>query len=288
MNELRTNIVNLQQFKRQLLICWIWFLPACTGMPDRSENADAIAQHSGLIKQVFNTGQFTLTTYSKKSDINPGKLTVYIEGDGYAFQRKNRISPDPTPKSPAALELAAKDPNASVLYIARPCQYLTQDLLNECDPKYWSTHRYSEEVITAINDVINQNLFGSKIGLVGFSGGGSIAVLLAARRQDIAWLVTIGANLDHDFWTNLHDVTPLAGSLNPADYAAIIQELPQLHLTGEKDKIVPSTVTRAYLDKTTNHGNIRLKTIPEFDHQCCWVDIWPQPLCELDSIYCSK
>jgi pimeloyl-ACP methyl ester carboxylesterase len=127
-----------------------------------------------------------------------------------------------------------------------------------------------------------------KTGLVGYSGGGSIAVLLAARRQDIAWLVTIGANLDLGFWTTLHDVTPLSGSLNPAYYAASIQKLPQLHLIGEKDKIVPASVSRAYLDKVVDKENIRFKTISGFDHQCCWADIWPQPLCDLDSFYCSK
>lgn len=271
------------------MICWIWFLPACTGISSPPEIAENIAQKSGFTKKLVNTSKFVITTYRKSSDESTDILTVYIEGDGYAFQRKNRISSDPTPKTPIALELAVRDPNASVLYIARPCQYLTRDLLNECDPKYWSTHRYAEEVISAINDVINQNMSSYReIGLVGYSGGGSIAVLLATRRQDVAWLVTIGANLDHKFWTTLHDVTPLSGSLNPADIAVSIQNLPQLHLTGEKDRIVPVTVTRAYLDKADRHGNIQLKTMPGFDHQCCWADIWPQPLCELDSFYCGK
>jgi hypothetical protein len=281
--------MNLHHYKGYILICILCGLLACTGITGRSDIAENIAHQSGFTKQMVNSGQFILTTYSKSSDKNAEILNIYIEGDGYAFQRKNRISPDPTPKTPIALELAAKDPNASVLYIARPCQYLSGELLNDCDPIYWSTHRYAEEVITAINDVINQNISPQrKIGLIGYSGGGSIAVLLAGRRQDIAWLVTIGANLDHDFWTNLHDVTPLSGSLNPADYAAIIQELPQLHLIGEKDKIVSASVSHAYLNKATDQRNIQLKTIPGFDHQCCWVDIWPQPLCDLDSFYCSK
>jgi pimeloyl-ACP methyl ester carboxylesterase len=281
--------MNLHHYKGYILICILCGLLACTGITGRSDIAENIAHQSGFTKKLVNTGQFILTTYSKSSGKNAEILNIYIEGDGYAFQRKNRISSDPTPKTPVALELAVRDPNASVLYIARPCQYLTRDLLNECDPKYWSTHRYAEEVITAINDVINQNMFSyKKTGLVGYSGGGSIAVLLAARRQDIAWLVTIGANLDLGFWTTLHDVTPLSGSLNPAYYAASIQKLPQLHLIGEKDKIVPASVSRAYLDKVVDKENIRFKTISGFDHQCCWADIWPQPLCDLDSFYCSK
>jgi pimeloyl-ACP methyl ester carboxylesterase len=281
--------VKLQQFRGYLLTCCICSLLACTSIHDRPYIAESTAQQSGFTKKLVNAGQFTLTTYSKSSDKNAEILNIYIEGDGSAFQRKNRISPDPTPKTPVALELAVRDPNASVLYIARPCQYLDSELLKKCEPKYWSSHRYSEEAISAINDVINLNKSThKKIALVGYSGGGSIAVLLAERRQDIAWLVTIGANLDHELWTNLHDVTPLYGSLNPADYATSIQELPQLHLIGEKDKTVPVSVSHAYLNKATDRRNIQLKTIPGFDHQCCWTKIWPQPLCDLDSNYCSK
>src|SRR5690606_25959404 len=142
------------------------------------------------------------------------------------------------------------DPGPSVLYIARPCQYLPCDLLKNCDPKFWSTHRYAEEVVSAINSVIDQIPAYEKIRLVGYSGGGSIAVLIAARRQDIDWLITIGANLDHIFWTNLHNITPLSGSLNPADYATSIQNISQLHLSGEKDKTVPASVLHSYLEKT--------------------------------------
>lgn len=237
----------------------------------------------------MDTGQFVLTTYRKLSGENTGILTVYIEGDGHAFERKNRISSDPTPRKPVALELATRDPNASVLYIARPCQYLTRELLDNCDPKYWSTHRYSEEVIAAINEVINQYQSPHvKIGLVGYSGGGSIAVLLAARRHDIAWLATIAANLDHELWTSLHEVTSLSGSLNPSVYGTAIRHIPQLHLTGEKDNTVPASVTRAYLDRVSDQGNIRTRTMAGFDHQCCWVEVWPQPLCEMNDFYCTR
>ncbi len=272
--------MGLQLFIRYLLLLAVSLLSACITFDDRYDKAETIAQNAGMTKQVINTGQFILTSYSRLKGENTDLLIVYIEGDGYAFQHKERLSPDPTPKTPMALELAATDPNPSVLYIARPCQYLTAEQLKTCDSKYWSTHRYAEEVITAIDDVINQSTSSyRKIGLVGYSGGGSIAVLLAARRRDVTWLVTIGANLDHAYWTSLHDVTPLSGSLNPADYAESIQALPQLHLIGEKDKIVPASVTRAYLDKATDTGNIRLKIIPGFDHQCCWVRDWTELLC---------
>jgi hypothetical protein len=282
--------MGLQLTIRFLLILETIALTACNTVIDRLETAETIAQTTGMTKQVISAGKFVLTTYSKHQDEHTALLVIYIEGDGNAFLHKNYLSPDPTPKTPLALELASIDANPSVLYIARPCQYLTAEQLKTCDSKYWSTHRYSEEVVYAINQVVSQFATGyQQIGLVGYSGGGSIAVLLAARRQDISWLVTIGATLDHTYWTSLHDVTPLSGSLNPADFAESVQTLPQLHLLGEKDKIVPASVVHAYLGKATDTGKIHLQIIPGFNHQCCWVDVWPELLCESGNPdYCGK
>jgi hypothetical protein len=280
--------VNSLKLTGYLLLC-LWMLTACTELPWYAGRAEAVAHEAGFTKQTVNTGQFIITTYHKISGKNTDTLTVYIEGDGLAFRRENRISTDPTPRKPVALELAARDNSPALLYITRPCQYLTRDLLDHCDPRYWSTHRYAEEVIAAINSVINQYASSySKIRLVGYSGGGSVAVLLAARRRDIAWLVTIGANLDHVLWTALHNVSPLSGSLNPADYAESIQGITQLHLSGSEDETVPVSVLQSYLEPVTEQGNIYLKTIPGYDHQCCWSDIWPQPMCEIESLYCLK
>ncbi|TSA49297.1 MAG: alpha/beta hydrolase [Nitrosomonadales bacterium] len=278
-------------------IIWRWFiwfaltLTACSGFPDRETKALGIAEQAGFTRQIISSGLFSFTTFRKLENNNDDLLVVYIEGDGFAFQRKGQLSPDPTPQSAVALELAAKDPHPSVMYIARPCQYLPHDALKECDPKYWSTHRYAEDVIAAIDGVIDHAASGYKnIALVGYSGGGTVAALIAARRQDVAWLITIAANLDHQSWTNLHQITPLSGSLNAADYAASIQNLPQLHLTGAKDKIVPFEVTEAFLNRMTNHSRVIVRTVPQFDHECCWVRDWPEPACMLNgyAAYCVR
>jgi pimeloyl-ACP methyl ester carboxylesterase len=264
---------------------WIFLastLTACSGLADRETDSLMIAEQSGYTRQIITSGLFSLTTFRKQTGADRALLVVYIEGDGFAFQRKGLLSSDPTPRSMVTLGLAAKDPHPSVIYIARPCQYLPNVALKTCDPKYWSTHRYSEDVIAAIDGVIDLAASGYKrIALVGYSGGGTVAALIAARRQNVAWLVTIAANLDHKSWTTLHQVTPLSGSLNAADYAASIQNLPQLHLTGGEDKIVPIDVTKAFLRKMTNHSHVMVKTIPTYDHECCWVRDWPKPACVL-------
>lgn len=277
--------MKLRYLPRYLLLCMLSMLPACGILPDRAEQA-------GFTKRTIDTGPFILTTFYKTGSDHDSILVVYIEGDGHAFDGKHRRSSDPTPKSPVALELAARDPHPAVLYIARPCQYLSRKQLKKCSPKYWSTHRYAEEVVAAIDQTISRSAPDyQEIALVGYSGGGTIAALIAARRRDVKWLITIAANLDHRVWTDLHKVSPLTGSLNASDYAPAIQDIPQWHLIGDRDSIVPATITRTFLNKMSKTSNVKLITVPEFDHQCCWVRDWPGLLCNSDdsfSAYCGN
>jgi hypothetical protein len=285
-DELRTSVMGLQLFIRFLLQLAIIMLPACSTVADRKDYAETIAQHAGMTKEVFNTGQFILTTYSKLGSKNSDLLVVYIEGDGHAFQRKRRPSPDPTPKTPVALELAATDPNLSVLYIARPCQYLSAEQLKDCDTKYWTTHRYSEEAVAAINQVISQFAAGYKeIGLSGYSGGGTVATLIAARHSNIKWLVTVAANLNHKAWTEFHHVSPLSGSLNAADMAPLLKNTLQKHYVGGKDKIVPEEITLSYMTNIGENSNAKVIIKPDFDHQCCWVRDWTELLCKSGDVF---
>ncbi len=53
--------------------------------------------------------------------------------------------------------------------------------------------------------------------LVSYSGGGAVATLVAARRNDVHNLVTVAGVLDHELWTRNHHLSPSTGSLNLAD-----------------------------------------------------------------------
>jgi len=79
----------------------------------------------------------------------------------------------------------------------------------------------------------------TKIHLVGYSGGGAIAVLIAARRKDVLTLRTIAGDLDPPSLAEYHHTTPLQGSLNPTMAIPKILNLPQQHFSGGKDKTVP-------------------------------------------------
>lgn len=277
---------------KYILYILIFSLAGCVSLADRHEHAAEIAAAGGMHEEDVTAGRFRLKTFHKGLETGPERLVVYIEGDGFAWRRKSVLSSDPTPRNPVALQLAAHDPRTGVLYVARPCQFLDAKALENCPSQYWSNRRYSEEVIASINEAID--LFVKRAGaagtdLVGYSGGGSVAALVAARRSDVASLVTVAANLDQGAWTRLHDVSPLTGSLNAIDIARAIQQVPQYHFTGTKDDIVPASVTDSYLSRITDFSQVVVERIPGFDHECCWVNAWPGLLCDagaMDASYC--
>lgn len=269
-------------------------LAGCS-IADFREQAIGRAEAAGYAATQVQAGEFELVAFYRGLG-ESSHLNVYIEGDGHAWETRYRPSDDPTPHNPVSLELALRDPSPAVLYIARPCQYLSADQLERCNRRYWSSHRYSEEVAFAVNAVIDWALQRMpvgvdgepRVGLVGYSGGGVVAALVAARRMDVGWLVTLAANLDHHSWSELHDTTPLHGSLNPPEFADQLRDVPQLHLSGGRDKNVPYTVLQSYLTRLGDNPAIRAETLPEYNHKCCWPELWPAPLCRLSESPVSR
>jgi len=163
------------------------------------------------------------------------------------------------------------------LYLARPCQYQTPQALASCAPRYWTSHRYAPEVVASLNAAIDQvkrSSHAKRVILFGFSGGGALAVLIAAKRTDVVQIVTIAANLDHVAWTRMSGDTPLFGSLNPADFASRISTIPQQHLVGLDDKVVPLAVAESYIGRMTDRTRVKIVKVSGADHSCCWVDRW--------------
>lgn len=245
------------------------------------EMAERLAARHGWRKQVFQTGIFDLTGFSRTSEATSDRLVVYIEGDGRAWLSRYRLSPDPTPRKPYVLELAVRHPQGNVLYLARPCQYVVALTSSGCDPRFWATDRYAPEVITAMGlalDRMKRTSGARRLVLIGFSGGGVVAALLAAQRADVEKLVTIAANLDHQYWTRTDDLTPLWGSLNPVDFAAKLGRIPQVHFVGAKDRVVPAAVVDSYVRRLADRSKTRVIVLKDFDHDCCWIDNWPELL----------
>ena len=90
--------------KKFMCVCSALFLAGCLTVPsssERRETADLLAREHGFTKLTVRTAPFILTAYEKLE--RPGDpVRIYIEGDGYAFVTRNRVSWDPTPREPLA------------------------------------------------------------------------------------------------------------------------------------------------------------------------------------------
>lgn len=225
-------------------------LAACTSAPaDRMGVAQRVAAEAGLEARRYPAGPFTLAGWLRPG--GDGPLVVVIESDGYAWASRHRPSDDPTPRDPIGLRVAASDPAPRLLYLARPCQYADAPRDPACPPRYWTSGRFAPEVIDALGDAIDiakRETGAARVLLGGLSGGGVAAVLLAMRRDDVDGLITLAAPLDHAAWTAHHGVSPLAGSLNPADATDRLRRVPQLHAAGDADRVVPPSLARRFAE----------------------------------------
>lgn len=222
---------------------------------------------------------FHLATWGRA--VSPSvDLVIYIEGDGFAWISRQHIASDPTPVTPVALQLAALD-TAPTVYLARPCQFTAALSPDACrDERWWTGARFSETVIGAFDQAISTlkaRSSAQRIHLVGYSGGGAIAVLVAARRNDIVSLRTVAGNLNHAELHAHHKVSQIPDSLNPIDYAAQISHIPQLHFIGLSDTVIPPDLAQNFLNRL-DEGNCAHVIKVQATHNAGWEEQWPRLL----------
>jgi hypothetical protein len=256
----------------------VLLLTGCVGSrADLLREAEKIAQASGLSALVLRSGDFWVLGFERPGE-SRGLLVVYIEGDGRAWTTPWQPSSDPTPTDPIGLRMAAADPFRPLLYLARPCQFV---VAKSCRTALWTSDRLSPAVVAAYHRLIDDaqtRTHSDRLGLVGYSGGGTLAGLIAEERHDVAWLITVGANLDLGAWVQLHSVDRLSGSLDPTVRIRSIERLPQTHFVGAEDSVVPATVVESFMARLPTDAPARLIVVPGFDHSCCWAEAWPQLL----------
>lgn len=256
-----------------LILLIVFSLSSCGSQSiiKRKDNADSIAYSAGFTSKLVQGGKFLIYTYQKIT--NPTKpYVIYIEGDGSIISR-GIISSDPTPRNHMLLELATIDNRPNVIYVARPCQYSIDSNLQVCNSNYWTSKRLSDDSVESINEVINKIAKTSDVDLVGFSGGGGIAILVAARNTKVKSVITIAGNLDHVLFNKLHNTSPMRDSLNPIDYVHKISNIPQLHLSGGSDNIVPPIIAKTFVEKSNSRCS-HIKIISNFTHTKGWNTIW--------------
>ncbi len=244
----------------------------------RTQHAAQVAKKAGWKEHTIHTSLCTLKAYGSSASSKNKILTIYIEGDGLAWLSEDRPSDNPTPMVPTALNMAVHDQkNKPVAYLARPCQFVAEKSWGQCRQDYWTNLRFSPAVILAMNhavDYLKRYYHAQKIQLIGYSGGGTVAALLAARRQDVIKLITAAAILDIDYWVRQENLTPLSGSLNPADAWKKLSSIHQTHWVGGKDKVVSKEVAFAFAQRFPASEKPTVNVIPDFNHTCCWARDW--------------
>lgn len=200
---------------------------------------------AGFTETRYQTPLFTLYGAEHLTKAR-APVTIYIEGDGTAFITRSQPSTDPTPKSFLVRHWALAGKAANRVYLARPCQFIKR---MACTPAVWQEARLSKDVIASLDAALNQikarahiTTKAPSLHLVGFSGGGAAALLLAAKRSDIASVVTIASPLNQQVFTDWHGLSPMTGSLDPATTLEKTAPIPQTHYIGTDDPVIPLTL----------------------------------------------
>ena len=244
---------------------------SCTG---RHIVADDLAAAAAYTKVAVGGTQFTHVVYSAGGGAPHAPVWVYIEGDGVPWIDETMPARDPTPRALVALDLMAKGPRPAV-HLGRPC-YFGSAGDPPCGPVWWTHRRFGPEVVAsmvaALRRLIDERGWrGRAINLVGFSGGGTLATLMASRLEGVCALVSIASPLDIDEWTVSRGFSPLVGSENPARLPPIDSNVRQLHLRGERDPIVPPDNGIEFRRK---NPAARFRVVESVDHGPGWVAIW--------------
>lgn len=243
------------------------------------------AYQQGWQESLVSTAWFTHRIWSKPGNSEPDgddgepDVHIYIEGDGKAWINATTPARDPTSDSPLLFRLMADDPAPS-LYVGRPC-YLDAEQRSEaqgagCDARRWTFLRYSDEVVNSLADVIRRQADARNLVLIGHSGGGTLAALLARRLPNVKAVVTLAGNLDVAAWTSLHGYLALTGSLDPAQEPPLPASIVQWHFSAEHDDVIPRETMLRFCERQTNARQLHCAIVPDTTHVSGWQSWWKE------------
>lgn len=258
-----------------IVLAAIWSMAGCA--ISSGERIQSLAAKKNYVSSVEQGGRFSQVVFSNQMPLaKNGILNIYLEGDGVPWQFRYFISPDPTPRNPLMLDLMSLDHYAA-FYVGRPC-YNGLHEAPECGPKYWTSSRHAKVIVDSMAITIAKLIKmtgAAKVNLFGFSGGGAMAMLLAAKLPNTSSIVTLAGNLDLRAWTSLHGYSPLYGSLDPATQPLLPDTIRQIHLMGEKDSNIPPAVA---LKQVQRQSNTEYYIFDDFKHTGPWHKVWPRVL----------
>lgn len=253
-----------------------FFLIGCISDQARINKAIDLAIKGDFESQIIS-GKFPIQIFYQNHKSR--HVIIYLEGDGLVINKYGEAAKNPTPTDPVALRLAIVDQRKiSKIVINRPFHYIKNINANS---KYWTTARYSDEIIQAILNSIKvcKKQFGFEtIEIVAYSGGAAVALLLVPHLPNITKITTFAGNLDHVSWAKYHEAQPLFESLDPLKNKNILAKIPQVHFVGESDDNTTVELGLGYQQKVGSN-NVKIVQVPGFNHDSNnWPEIWQSVL----------
>lgn len=181
-------------------------------------------------------------------------IRFYIEGDG-----------NPTPKKAVALEIASRDKYHNVVYVSRPCQYISSAICK--NKNLWREDRFNPDIVAQMDEIIRYiagKYKAPSVELVGYDGGATMALLLA-NQLPVTRIVTIAGILDTDAYATFHQLPPIDG-LNPVENRSALAKIPQIHYVGANDKQTTSHMAERFVHKLPNPVSATVKLVPGVGH----------------------
>lgn len=294
---------SLPKVHRLFLPLLLLTLAACAGpQPIKLADWSAGLKTEWIPVKGFNLLLLEQPAKNSNSLNNSNAIHIYIEGDGTPWVKRFLVARDPTPRYPLALALMKRDSQLS-FYLGRPCYYQESDSQKNaysqtdfyktlgqstnsspCNSHYWTDARYSADVVELMQNAIQEKIKQlpndkqtRPIILIGHSGGGTLAMLIAQQLHRVSGVITIAANMDIDAWTSHKNYSSLDKSINIAKTSSM-RKIPQVHFFGSRDEIVPAKINQPFLQKIGKSPTV----IEGFDHNCCWLDQWPTLLLDAE------
>jgi pimeloyl-ACP methyl ester carboxylesterase len=267
----------VKQLHLLIKLSLLLFLAACSTPAMRLHDQ---AMTFGFQALEIEAAGFKLTSFTRLTPSADKRLHVYLEGDGRPWERGLFPAADPTTHTSTVLTLMASDPEPA-LYLGRPCYNGHADDPG-CSQNLWTGARYGERVVEAMTRALTEfcTLNGYReVVMIGHSGGGTLALLIAERLPQTVAVVTLAANYDIDIWADHHGYQRLNDSLNPAK-RAVKTGIAEWHLLGQRDNNIPPELFQQALRQRPN-SNVQ---IVDADHGHGWQTIWPQMLKRLEHL----
>ena len=268
----------LERLKKAVVFT-AFFLFSCNSDQMRINKAFDLAVQNNYKPKIINSSLFPIQIFYQENNSN--HAVIYLEGDGLVINKYGEVALDSTPTDPMALRLASVDKrHVTKIVINRPFHYIKS---KHSDSRYWTTARYAPEVIQSILEVIKncrKEFHFKTIEIVAYSGGASVALLLAPHLENIEKITSFAGNLDHKNWTRHHATGHLFDSLDPLKNKAILGHIQQVHFLGTIDVNTTIDLGKQYKQQIDT-DKVTIVSVEGFDHDSNWPSVWQEQLMKL-------